>query len=46
MIFWEFHKILIFICIFLIRVKVDLTKYIESHKFNMDYAFGEECSNQ
>ena len=31
---------------FFLRQKVDLTKYIEEHLFNFDYAFGENCSNE
>ncbi|KAH8386266.1 hypothetical protein KR200_001117, partial [Drosophila serrata] len=28
-----------------LRYKVDLTKYLEHHKFRFDYTFDEECSN-
>jgi kinesin family protein 2/24 len=27
------------------KVKVDLTKYIDNHKFRFDYAFHESCNN-
>ncbi|EDW56901.1 GM15989 [Drosophila sechellia] len=28
-----------------LRLKVDLTKFLEHHKFRFDYTFDEECSN-
>lgn len=28
------------------KVKVDLTKYIDNHKFRFDYGFHESCNNQ
>eukprot|EP01135_Chromosphaera_perkinsii_P008751 Nk52_evm84s1444 gene=Nk52_evmTU84s1444 len=28
------------------KLKVDLTKYLENHQFNFDYAFGENSSNE
>lgn len=28
------------------KSKVDLTKFLENHKFRFDYAFNDECSNE